>query len=434
MINRIIKEDSDIVNLSTIINGIFIVLIFTVYNIVSSSALLFLGLAVLLVDLILFPSLQFFYLTIFLVSNVMTIKIVGKPNALLGYVTILFCVLLLLKYGLTFKKNVLLKLVAGSLLFILPLLVNGESISFFIRVVSFVITIIVIYNIQNVDEISLLKCYIIGCTVNVISGIIFKVSKGIDIFSEVLAGINDDRNYFSVSCAIALSFLVFMISYTKKLGVFEISNLLILSFGGILSNSRTFIILYAVIIIVFAFEFFRNPTIGIFLVSIIVIWVIGKNTFLADLLGSFDNLMERFNDDNVEGGNGRFESWNVYLSYLFSSLRNAFLGCGNSNKYVSLAGWGTKVVEHNSIVQLLFTEGILGTMGYIVIFSSFSDIVKKQKNFNYSITRILPFVILVVGYCTINGAFSDRFIFSLYVCFCILNLPKLETERKKMGY
>lgn len=434
MINRIIKEDSDIVNLSTIINGIFIVLIFTVYNIVSSSALLFLGLAVLLVDLILFPSLQFFYLTIFLASNVMTIKIVGKPNALLGYVTILFCVLLLLKYGLTFKKNVLLKLVAGSLLFILPLLVNGESISFFIRVVSFVITIIVIYNIQNVDEISLLKCYIIGCTVNVISGIIFKVSKGINIFSEVLAGINDDRNYFSVSCAIALSFLVFMISYTKKLGVFEISNLLILSFGGILSNSRTFIILYAVIIIVFAFEFFRNPTIGIFLVSIIVIWVIGKNTFLADLLGSFDNLMERFNDDNVEGGNGRFDSWNVYLSYLFSSLRNAFLGCGNSNKYVSLAGWGTKVVEHNSIVQLLFTEGILGTMGYIVIFSSFSDIVKKQKKFNYSITRILPFVVLIVGYCTINGAFSDRFIFSLYVCFCILNLPKLETERKKMGY
>ena len=434
MINRIIKEDSDIVNLSTIINGVFIVLIFTVYNIVSLSALLFLGLAVLLVDLILLPSLQFFYLTIFLASNVMTIKIVGKPNALLGYVTILFCVLLLLKYGLTFKKNVLLKLVAGSLLFVLPLLVNGESISFFIRVVSFVITIIVIYNIQNVDEISLLKCYIIGCTVNVISGIIFRLSKGINIFSEVFFGINDDRNYFAISCAIALSFLVFLISYNKYFGWFEIINLLVLSLGGVLSNSRTFIILYAVIIVIFAFEFFRNPAVGMFLIALIVIWIIGKNTFLSDILGSFDNLMERFNENDVEGGNGRFESWKVYLGYLFSTIKSTFLGCGSSNRYIKLVGWGTKVVEHNSIVQLLFTEGILGTMGYIVIFSSFSDIVKKQKKFNYSITRILPFIVLVVGYCTINGAFSDRFIFSLYLCFCILNLPKLETERKKMRF
>lgn len=401
--------------------GALIILIFAVYNMIGSTFLLVLGICLLLSSVLFLKSSQFFYLMFILAPNVMSIKILDKPNALLGYITIIFCIFLLFKNGIVFNKKVCLKLILGSVLFLISLIINSQNITFYIRVLSFILVLNIIHT--SGDEIShtkLLKCYILGNILNIIFAFIYSINKGQDIFAGDFAGIRDDRNYYAISCVIAISILVFIVSYTKHFGWFEAVSMIILSFGGILSSSRTFLILYLITMIFFAFAFFKSPSVGIFLLAVVLIFYIGKNTFLTDFLGSFDTLLARFNEDDVAGANGRFEAWNIHLTYLFSSFKNIVFGCGSSTNYLNTSVLATSSVEHNSIIQLLFTAGIMGTIGYLMIFSSMISIVTAGKKIHCSFIRIMPMVILIAGYCTVNGAFSDRFIFAFYLCICIL--------------
>ncbi len=420
--NSVCEENK--VDKKTIIGGLITVLLFTIYNIFPNSVILVLGILLLLFALLLFQNLQFFYLLILLSPNIMTIKIIGKPNAIIGYFALLFCLKLIIQYGLFFQKKVFAKLIVGNLFLFISILLNSEDKGFVIRIISFVVILTIIYRESEIDKISLMRTYIFGCVIDVICSLIYKTAKGINVFTQSFSGINDDRNYFAITGVIALALLTFLISYTKKLGVFEAISLIALSIGGILSNSRTFIILFAVVIIIFAFEFFSNPSVGIFLIIVVIVILIGQNSFLANIFGSFDNLINRFNEDNAEGGNGRFEAWNVYLNYLFSSIRNILLGCGSSTKYATTNALGISEVEHNTIVQLLFSVGIIGTIGYITMFSSIVDIIKNNEKMNCSIIKLIPLIVLIIGYCTINGAFSDRFIYSLYMCICVFTFPK----------
>lgn len=416
-------------------SGALIVMIFTLYNISSSTALLMIGIILLLSAVLILRTAQFFYLMFILAPNVMSIKIANKDNALLGYITVIFLLILLLKNRLTFNSKVLLKILLGSILFLLSLIINAQNPSFYIRVLSFILVLNIIYTSdEEINHINLLQYFILGNTLNVLSAVFYSISKGENIFAGAFSGIRDDRNYYAISCAIAISILVFIVSYTKRITLINAVNLVVLSFGGILSSSRTFLILFAVIMVFFAFTFFKSPSVGLFLLAAIVVFFIGKATFLSDFMGSFDSLLERFNDDDVAGGNGRFEAWNVYLTYLFSSLKNIFFGCGNSTGYLHSAILQTSSVEHNSIIQLLFTVGIIGTIGYLLLFSSMISITTPGGKRNFSFVRIMPMIITILGYCTVNGAFSDRFIFAFYLSVLCLTATDSEKEMSKLSY
>lgn len=410
--------------------GAFIISIFTLYNISSSTILLLMGIALILAALLIMHKSQFFYLIFILAPNVMAIKIADKDNALLGYVTIIFFLLLLLKNDLTFKRKVFFKLFFGSIFFLIPLLINEQSISFYIRILAFVLVLNIIYNSdREIDSTKLLQYFILGNTLNVLSAVFYNIIKGSSIFSGAFAGIRDDRNYYAISCAIAISMLVFIISNSKRITPFYAINLIVLSFGGILSSSRTFLILFAVIMAFFVFAFFKSPSVRLFILAVIVIFAIGKSTFLSEFMRSFDTLLERFNEDDVAGGNGRFEAWRVYLTYFFSSLKNIFFGCGTSTGYLNSSVLQIRSVEHNSVIQLIFTVGIIGTVGYLLIFSSMISIIISGKRRYFSFDRILPVIITISGYCTVNGAFSDRFIFAFYLSvLCLITDSKNSKE------
>lgn len=414
------SKNNNFLKYSDVIIGVLIVLIFTEYNISGSVVFLSAGVVLLLASVLFLHTLQFFYLMFILAPNVMAIKIAGKDNALLGYVVIIFCLYLILKNKLSFTQSVFFKLFLGSVLFLLSLLLNFQSVNFYIRILSFILILNIVYNAYEIDNAKLLRSFIFGNTLNVISAVFYNMRKGIDIFSGAFSGIRDDRNYYAISCAIAIAVLVFVVSYTKHIKLFDIACLIILSFGGILSSSRTFLILFVITMVFFAFSFFKSPSIGIFILLAIAVFYIGRATFLSNLMGSFNILLERFNERNAVGGSGRFEAWNVYLTYLFSSLRNVVFGCGSSNGYLETSILPVSVVEHNSIIQLLFTAGILGTIGYLLIFSSMISIVTYGRKKRFSLLRIMPMLVLIAGYCTVNGAFSDRFIYAFYLCISIL--------------
>lgn len=410
---------------NNIVWSVIIISFFTIYNIIPNIGFLILGLATIVFAMLFLKDLQFFYLIFILIPNVMKIKVIEKPNALLGYFILMFCVKLLFTKKATINSNFFIKIFLGSFLFITSLLINSQDISFFIRVAAFIMILNIMYSCEgkSINTVILGKSYIFGCVLDVLSALFYFIYKGESVFLGYFSGIRDDRNYFSISCAVAIMILMTVIVYTKHFQLFEIISFILLSIGGILSNSRTFFIIYVIALIGFVFSFFKSSKVRIFFIALIIILIIGKNTFLSDFFDSLDSLLLRFEDDDVAGGNGRFESWAIYLNYGFSSLKNTLFGCGSSVDYLGKGILHTNSVEHNSIIQLIFTVGILGSIGYTMLLTSMANLIYKHKKIYRSFVRWMPLIALIIGYSTINGAFSDRFIYIFYLCMCILYLP-----------
>ena len=168
----------------------------------------------------------------------------------------------------------------------------------------------------------------------------------------------------------------------------------------------------------------RSKKVFAFFIIAFLVYIIGRQTFLSDFIKSFENLLLRFELDDAANGNGRFEAWVAYLEYTFSSARNAFFGCGVSTNFLESNNSVIDMVEHNSIIELIFTVGIFGTIGYLLSMFSMVNMVLRQSAGRRPWMLYMPLLAIVAGYCTINGAFSDRLIYAVYLSACILSLPQ----------
>jgi len=138
--------------------------------------------------------------------------------------------------------------------------------------------------------------------------------------------------------------------------------------------------------------------------------------FGDSILPSLEKVLNRFTQDDVSGGNGRFAAWGYFIKKATSSPWRFLFGNGLALKYVNLGE--VDVVEHNSIVELFSTSGLIGTI--ITCFCFFHVYrVAVISRANFRITDFVPLLCSMTCYFMLSAMFSDIFNFSLLISLLV---------------
>lgn len=257
------------------------------------------------------------------------------------------------------------------------------------------------------------------------------IATGIGVVCSSIGIIFDfkrvERNYSIVMFSCVIAIILLLSIYTKKSNIKSLLQILLLV-GGIISTlSRTATIsLLAILIIpicLLGVKGKRTSTIKVLLIAFLVLVLI-----FTIFSATIEDLVNRFNDDTLEGGNGRIDAWKYYLEKWMSTPTRLLFGNGFNSMYVDA---DDVQAEHNTYIQMISTLGIIGTVTllivYFVLFKQICMMGKGKMRFHY----FVPFICSTICYFGISALYSDAFHFTLLISFLIVRYLKEENESSK---
>ena len=189
-------------------------------------------------------------------------------------------------------------------------------------------------------------------------------SEGIGV--NRLSGFYGDANYYSAHILVAIAALLTVLGETKKksLIALQIGLIVALSYFGMLSVSKMFILCFVSLATLWVFNLLlekrsiRYKLVVIVAVAFIVGIVVASNLFSEQI-----NLyLIRFGvvSDTRTLTTGRTDLWGVYLNYLVSNTDKLFLGIGLSQDQVRLLLKTNNA--HNTLIEIVYQLGIIGSL------------------------------------------------------------------------
>ncbi len=176
-------------------------------------------------------------------------------------------------------------------------------------------------------------------------------------------GLWNDPNIQGVLAIFNLSFVLLHIKYSKSNILPQIFIFLLISLFGFLTLSKTFFILFILLVFTYFISILSNKNF-IFLPFILLLSLIGFSILTNSQI--FNQLIERFNftNDNQNIDNiftNRVSIWSSYFS--FANL-NLFFGYGFKNPILS-----GLLAPHNTILQVSYFIGIIP---FLIFLQSFN--------------------------------------------------------------
>lgn len=397
----------------TIIITIFILVLFWLYNYSGSSAFFAIGCLVLFGWFLLGNADSVFLSILVLVPNIMIIKHLSNSAALLGYAMLVFEWKYILTYFIQRRKldvgsEVLYFII--STLFTFAVTFSSSYLLSAIRVISFACFIFYFFLEKKRRTKSyfneIILCYCLGVSLTVILGVLFWVAKGNNIFAGYFFGIRNDRNYFSatLSTGIAISALIYTSSDYKDNTRWLPLLMIIMIAGGILSGSRTFLVslLVSVMIVMRESLSIRNlkRIVPLLLFLLIVAIIALKN---ENIVNHVIRTLERFSSSDVYDGNGRFDTWVIYLKDFSGSIVSIFFGKGSETAIKSKMD--VFLATHNTIVQGLYCGGVVGLLTYFHIYLRM--FLRFSQHKRLKIIELFPIANLILCRCFIASFMSD---------------------------
>ncbi len=388
----------------------------------------FVGLAILVCMIPFFDAFELFVSFAFLLPNTYLVKIVGSNAALLGYWLLLFLVVYYLRMrSFAFDKKLVWMVLVHLACVVISIFLTGNTsiVSSIIRFMAFLLIINVMKDMDCVPYGKLVKAFINGCIWAIVLSLIYNTLHGIDSFAGGFRSLGNDRNYFAITVAFALTAYVVYMYNEQKAEVVDFIKIFVLFIAGILSSSRTFIIISLMFVIAVILMSSRlTKTKKVMTIAILAVLLTIGLFFFGDQI---QLVLDRFEDESVSGGNGRFEAWNIYLGETFSSIKTALFGVGDSTEYRLI--FGLDAVEHNTAVQALFTIGIIGSLTLAgLIFLMYRSYASTRKYMQKRIVHFLPLACICVGYLTINGLYSSNLLLSIVVSFVLMCSPESKND------
>lgn len=405
--------------------SIFLMIIFLIYNVSTLSIFLITGLMFAVVAVLLFNYKDAFLLLTFLTPNLMMIKRFGSATAYVGYLFLILeikyifesCVKkrnLSLPVSLLFLTiNCILTSVLYSEFALLPTL--GRNFLFFIFVFNF----FQYYREDSEFLKNIIEFYIFGCATSVILGIVY---CGVDTFNGYFGGVRNDRNFFG---SVMISGISLSILYLNKcrLNYKVIISFIFMLLGGLLSNSRTFIISFLFCSVLFLW-FGRKQNLRVFFI-IVCLCVILYIMFRSQFNYVVSNIIDRFKSDDVKSGNNRFDLWKFYIEYSLSSLKSFIFGNGQAIKFVKSKQ--IKYVEHNSFIEGIFTYGY---PTFVLVIAFFVSFFKSQKFKNLQFIDFIPIMAISLSYFTVSGFMSDNLNMAYVISIIAINIKDKNNGRE----
>ncbi len=272
---------------------------------------------------------------------------------------------------------------------------------------------------DNYDHERFIKYYLLGFCVAMsdIFGQMLKEYSLIEIFSlNIRFGnirqdlvvntegmlVSYNSNGLGYLCLLAA---LFSLLISKKQGK---KKYLILFFAatliGVMTQSRAFILMFAVSIILYIILSCRTfvsgvRTISLFAVSGILLYF----ATMKFIPGYIESLLTRFQADDITGG--RSDIFSYYFEHFFDSFDRVLLGVGLQN-YQGKYGYNDSA--HMALQEVLITWGVIGL--FFVILLLVGILVKAhRKNSKAKMVQYLPFIMHLLIVQSGQG-FSDRMI------------------------
>lgn len=225
------------------------------------------------------------------------------------------------------------------------------------------------------------------------------------------SGYYGDPNFYAAHITAALAGCLMLLEEARsKSSLFVLSALLgLLAYCGVLSGSKSFLLIFALLVLLWIAEILLahnkiSRKISFILGMSGFIVYIGTSAIFQEKIGV---IMTRLSWAKDASGftTGRTDLWRIYLSRIFSDLKLFLLGQGFTNVIIG------QHASHNSLIQLVYQLGILGSGLLISWFVALcKDIVGICQARDL---RSLPIMILLAGallpWLAIDILFFDEF-------------------------
>lgn len=271
-------------------------------------------------------------------------------------------------------------------------------------------------------------------------------------------GLLQDPNYYALEL-ITLLGLASILLYHNKINLLFYVFILPLTMFGIMTCSKTFILVYIIwficTIVMIVIKHRKNlKKLSLSLFAFILIIAIG---FLACFNYSKE-LLTRFSDtsfvmDNaydVEDGDtadkdsgsdiesamtnfttGRSDIWITYIEVMLDNPVKLLFGYGVGADYLKI-NYGAPTAAHNTIIQTLYCFGLCGSLlilsalGYVLIK------LLKSKQIKFNVFNFVPMVITCIMMCALDCLIGYRIFITIIACAYAIGLSADAKEDDKV--
>lgn len=347
---------------------------------------------------------------------------------------VLVCVISVLKKRFQFKRY---HIAAGILLAFMTLLsklLDGNWISFnYIAFMMLIVLFPVVKEESTERQYDFYQCVLffsLGIIVAALCAQHFatyaNIRKYINIHSYLtitrMMGFYGDPNFYAAQITAALGGCLYasLNESAKRRTVWLCVLILFLMYCGFMSGSKSFVLVTAVMLVLWVIEMLRmrgriGRKILLILFGVLAAGYIASSAIFG---GWIDVILTRFSfSTNLSTlTTGRMELWQNYLNEIMGEAKILFLGKGFTNVKVNDRG------SHSTVIQSVYQLGILGVpvliMWFVCFFSGLPKMSRLQKKSNVSI------YVLVMGaflpWMAIDAMFFDEFFLLPWYVFIAL--------------
>ena len=205
---------------------------------------------------------------------------------------------------------------------------------------------------------------------------------------------NYNANSLGFMCNMSIAGLIIRMM-SRRVNIIDVALIGVLVFYGALTLSRSFVLCFALVIVLSMFasgiklgKIVRNVV--LFSLAVAVMLLVLQLTVPYVL----NNILERFMEDDVTGGRAKLMVW--YNEYIFSDLEHLLFGTGlqnilgkvNLGAHVKIEG-----VPHNAIQELVVVWGLPGIVLFGVFVIYMISNAKKQNG-----VKLVNFIPLIVWF------------------------------------
>ncbi|HHX31537.1 MAG TPA: hypothetical protein GX712_02970 [Bacteroidales bacterium] len=244
-----------------------------------------------------------------------------------------------------------------------------------------------------------------------------KLKLGQGEYINRFCGINVNPNAYTMDISIALAgwFGLVVAKQTNKLDYIII---IILSVFGAMSISKSFLVMYAILLLFVLISLGRQNLSSLIkgvliigLLCIVTFFIIDKeyiNAYINRLVLDINSSMSLSSVTT-----GRLDIWKGYLYYVFSDAKVLLFGEGLGADYFMTRA------THNYFLEMIYYMGIIGSVLYLLCIK----VAFPQRNVSVkrALVNYLPIIILFVRGMAINMIFSEALIFYFIIIAVMLN-------------
>ncbi|MFE4350598.1 O-antigen ligase family protein [Peribacillus butanolivorans] len=243
-------------------------------------------------------------------------------------------------------------------------------------------------------------------------------------FMSRFVGLNQDPNFYSLQVIVALSLLITVFISNNKDTVIAKIMFVTLSSFGFLSLSKTYLIIWSLIIICWLVSIIMKLTIkkiiSLITMLFILIFINGKYEF-TEKITTFYLLRFGGTNDLDSLTTGRTKIWEDYLVVLHEPSILLF-GTG-LNRLIR------EVSPHNTYLSIIYSFGLIGTILFLLYLIYIARTLKWSNKVSTLrlYLRVLPLTVYLIFIASIDLLFEDYFMMLFLLLFSVLYI---ETGKK----